>query len=108
MKPPSFSRRAFLAVTGALPAFAAPPQQPPISPNPDLVNLHGFMEWLAEENAPRMSFLAPRWKSVEDWKREARPLFRERLLYDPKPVPLDAEVIGREERDGFRIEKVRI
>ncbi len=77
-------------------------------PNPDLVNLHPLVEWLARENAPRLSFLDRKWRSLEAWKREARPLFQRHLSYDPTPEPLGAEVLRREERDGFTLETVRI
>src|SRR5262245_26359130 len=75
---------------------------------PDLVNLDPFMQWLAREHPPRMSFLDPKWKSLEAWKAAARPLFREHLSYEPEPVPLGAERVAREEREGFSVESVRI
>ena len=45
---------------------------------------------------------------MEDWKRKARPLALERFAYDPKPEPLKATVVTTEERDGLRIEHLRI
>src|SRR5262245_20194377 len=53
---------------------------------PDLVNLDPFMQWLAREQPPRLSFLDPKWKSLEAWKAAARPLFRQHLSYDPEPA----------------------
>ncbi len=75
---------------------------------PDLPNFHSLMEWLARENAPRMSFLDTRWSSLEEWKAAARPVLRQRLSYDPTPVPLAADLVRREERDEFTVEVVNI
>lgn len=77
-------------------------------PSPDLANLHDLMRWIGEENPPRLSFLDDRWKSVEAWKQEARPAFKELLRYDPEPSPLSAKIESREERDGFRLETLKI
>lgn len=101
-------RRDLLALPGTLglplPAAAAQSE----FPNPDLANLHPLMEFLQQENRPRMSFLEPRWRSLEAWKREARPLFRQYLRYDPPAEPLGAELLQREERDDFIIETLSI
>jgi dienelactone hydrolase len=75
---------------------------------PDLPNFHPMMEWLAREHAPRLSFLGDRWTDLEAWKAAARPVLRERLSYEPRPLPLTSEVLGREEREGFTVETVRI
>lgn len=75
---------------------------------PDLGDLYVLIAWLKDQNPPRLSFLDPKWKSLSAWKRAARPVFLEHLSYAPKPLPLSAEVVSREERDGFTIETVRI
>ena len=114
-----FSRRSALALLGALavsvdlesgaPSLAqAPPTSGGIPTVPDLGNLHETMAWLTRENSPRVSFLDSKWRSLDAWKKVARPLFRQHLRYDPKPQPLTAKVLGREERDGFTIESVSI
>ena len=97
------NRRELLAFAAAMPAAA----QLQVS-GPDLANLYPLMDWMGGENTPRLSFLDPRWKSIEEWKRAARPVYRAHLSYDPKPLPLSAEPAGREERDGFTVERVRI
>ena len=105
-----WNRRELLGAAGSL-ALPLPPlaaQNSPQFPAPDLANLHEFADWISRENQPRLSFLDAKWKSLESWKQVARPLFRRQLSYDPKPVPLSAEVVGREERDGFTIERVKI
>ncbi len=103
------NRREILAgAIGAGLAPAAMPQTAPSFPNPDLANLHPLMEWIARQNEPRLSFLDPKRKSLEDWKKEARPLFLKHLLYDPQAEPLSAKLVKRQERDGFVMETVRI
>ncbi|HEX8430910.1 MAG TPA: twin-arginine translocation signal domain-containing protein, partial [Longimicrobium sp.] len=46
-------------------------------------NLSRTIEWVGSEVRPRLSFLDPRWKSLAEWKRVARPAFRERLGFAP-------------------------
>jgi dienelactone hydrolase len=75
---------------------------------PDLANVHETMAWLARENTPRLSFLDSQWTSLDAWKAAARPVFRRHLSYDPKPAAPGAELVRREERDGFTIEVVKI
>lgn len=67
-----------------------------------------MMEWIARENSPRLSFLDPQWRSLDSWKKTARPIFRQHLSHQPAPRPLAAEVVSREARDGFAIEVVKI
>jgi dienelactone hydrolase len=74
----------------------------------DLGNLAGTMEWVARERAPTLSFLDPRWTSLEAWKAAARPALLHHLAFDPAPTLIHAEVDRVEERHGFRIEHVRI
>ena len=42
----------------------------------------------------------------EEWKAQARKCVLEGLHYDPGPVDLQAEVLDREDRDGFILERV--
>jgi dienelactone hydrolase len=69
-----------------------------------------MMEWLAREHAPRLSFLDARWSgsNLDAWKAAARPFLRERLSYNPKPLPLVANLVRREDRDEFTVEVVNI
>jgi dienelactone hydrolase len=98
-----------VAATPPVPASTAP-AMPPMPASPDLPNFHSMMEWIAREHAPRLSFLDPRWSasSLEAWKAEARSVLRERLNYSPKPLPLAADLIRREERDDFTVEVLKI
>jgi dienelactone hydrolase len=86
---------------------AAPPSLHPV-PGPDLGNLHEVLAFVARSNAPRLSFLDGQWRSLEAWKRAARPLLLRQLSYRPPALPLGAALVGREERQGFTIESVRI
>jgi hypothetical protein len=61
------------------------------------------MAWIAREHAPRLSFLESRWSVLDEWKTAARHVLRQRLSYNPTPVPLAAELVSREERDGFTL-----
>ena len=124
--PPGLTRREALGVLGALalppwdhvlahvegtPAANPAPASAPLSPvptRPDLANFHPMMEWLAREHAPQLSFLDSRWQSLEAWKAAARPVLRDRLGYQPTARPIGADLVRREERDGFSIEVVRI
>src|SRR5262245_37982212 len=109
------TRRELMALAGAL---ALPPGlvrgqgagavvPPPAAPPPDLANLHGVVSWLSAQHKPALSFLESRFESIEDWKRTARPVYAEHLRYDPPARPPGADVLAREERDGFRVETVR-
>lgn len=96
---------AMLAQTASVPT---PPPTPAPTAMPDLPNFHPMMEWLARENAPRLSFLDPQWRSLDAWKTAARSVLRDRLGYQPTARPIGADLVRREERDGFSIEVVNI
>ena len=68
------------------------------------------MESIAREHAPRHSFLDARWSGSDlgPWKTAARKILRDRLNYQPKPLPLAADLVRREERDEFTVEVVTI
>lgn len=115
------NRRQALGALGALalpvhPLFRLPAGEaadaaelpPDPEAGPDLGNLSGAVEWIARERAPSLSYLDPRWKSLEAWKGSARPALLRHLGFDPAPRAAQARVVGREERDGFAVETVRI
>lgn len=119
---PRITRRQALTTLGALslplerllaqsspPPVSTPP--PPASLAdlaPDLPNFHPMMEWLARENTPKLSFLDRKWKSLDVWKAAARPVLQDRLGYAPTALPLKADLIRREDRDGFTLEVVHL
>lgn len=84
------------------------PMSSSVPPVPDLVNLHPLLERMAREHAPRMSFLEERWTGLAEWKAAARTVLLERLGYEPAARPIGAELLRREERDGFSVEVVSI
>ena len=75
---------------------------------PDLPNFASIMDWIASDNAPRLSFLDAQWHSLEAWKAAARPVFHHHLSYQPSASPLGAELVHREPRDGYTCETVKI
>ncbi len=87
----------------------APQSLDPVSAaGPDPGNLFGTVDWVARASAPSLSFLDPRWKSLDEWKAAARPALHRHLAFDPEPLPVRGETVGREARDGFTVETVRI
>jgi dienelactone hydrolase len=118
---PPVTRREALGLLGALAlpldalltpraaaADAAPPAAPADHTAPDLANHHDLMAWIARANPPRLSFLDPQWTSLDAWKAAARPVLRRCHSYNPPAAPLGAELVRREERDGFSIEVIKI
>ena len=88
----------------------APAPFVPLDPNTpaDLANFHPLFDQFARDHAPRLSFLDPRFQSLEAWKQIARPAFRDCLGYFPKALPLAADFVSREARDGYTLEVVKI
>lgn len=116
---PRLTRRQALATLGALSlpwdrlvaqTFPAPVPTPPASPPlpPDLPNFHPMMEWLARENSPALSYLENHWPSLDAWKTAARAVVRDRLGYAPTARPIGADMVRKEEREGFTVETVKI
>lgn len=97
------STRAQPGAAAASSGGVAPAELPP-----DLVNLHPTMQWIANERPLRLSFLDAQWGDLDGWKQVARSEFRQRLSYDPRPQPIRAELVRREEREGFTIEVINI
>lgn len=117
--PGAFTRRQALGLLGALalpwddllaqvaaPAGGSATPSPP--PSPDLPNFHGMMEWIAQQHAPQLSFLDLQWRTLEQWKEAARPVLRRCLSYQPKVGAPTAQLVRKEERDGYTVETVNI
>lgn len=98
------------AQANAHPAAVASKSAGPLSVplKPDLENLHPILEAIARERPLRLSFLDRQWRDLDRWKKAARSELRRCLSYEPTPLPLGAEVVRREEREGFTIEVVNI
>jgi dienelactone hydrolase len=96
-------RRELLQLPAAL---ALAPQNTP--DDPDLGNLFETINRLRGDEPPAWSFLEEKWKSLEDWKAAARPLFQKLLLYSPEAKPLKPAALATEERNGLRFETLRL
>src|SRR5688572_11563198 len=77
-------------------------------PSADLGDLYDIVAGIGCGQSPSLSFLDGKWKSLEAWKRTARPIFRNLLHYAPVAGAVSAETNGSEQRDGFRLETVSI
>ncbi len=97
-----------VAQSSPLPVSTPPPLASLADLAPDLPNFHPMMEWLARENTPKLSFLDRTWRSLDAWKAAARPVLQDRLGYAPAALPLKADLIRREDRDGFTLEVVHL
>jgi hypothetical protein len=123
------SRRQALGAMGALmlpwPLMRAQPPKPPsglaggephrfaVGPEaefktPDLANLDPLLQAVARDHPPQLSYLDPKWRAVDEWKQAARPVFLSHLSYDPASVPLVAEKLRVEKRDGYTLEVINI
>jgi dienelactone hydrolase len=89
-------------------APSAPPTALDPGTPPDLANLHSLFAQIASDQPPALSFLEPQFRSLDAWKQSARPVFRNLLGYFPKSLPLAADLISREQREGFTLEVVNI
>ncbi|MBI2687425.1 MAG: hypothetical protein HYX27_14020 [Acidobacteria bacterium] len=94
-----FTRRALLPLLGVPLSRAA---------EPDLANLFPQLEAASRSQRRPLGFLDPRWKKLDAWKKETRPELLRLLRYNPPAEPLSATVETTEQRDGFRVERVRI
>lgn len=102
------NRREMLALSGALPYSPALVGQPVPAEPSDVGNLFPTLDWVSRQNKRQLSFLAPDWKSLADWKTAARPAFLQLLSYRPAVAPMTSDVLKRETRDGFSLETVRL
>ena len=110
-------RRFLLSLAAAAQAAGAPqaagaqapvalPGRDPKSLDADLGSLSPWIEkqWAAHRH--ELSFLQPRFRRVEQWQRQVRPLILERLFYRPPPAPAAARVLERAETPDFIREKI--
>ncbi|MBK9169400.1 MAG: hypothetical protein IPM24_18320 [Bryobacterales bacterium] len=74
----------------------------------DLGNLYPVLAGISARNRRPLSYLEPQWTSLDQWKAAARPRFLELLHYEPPALELAGTLEHAEERDGFRVETVRI
>ena len=88
---------------GLLPLLAAP-----FARSQDLANLFPQLEANSRAQLRPLGFLDPHWKKVDAWKKQARSELLRLLRYNPPALTLSGAVEATEQRDGFRVERVRI
>lgn len=93
-----------------LPLVAAAAAHPiPAASEPDLANLFPQLEANSRNQRRPHAFLDPRWKKLDVWKKQTRPELLRLFRYDPPAEPLAAsKVESTEQREGFRVERIRI
>lgn len=92
-------------------SLAAPARMPPDLGAPpgvkaDAGNLFSTIEALAPPAAYPLSFLQPRFRSVEEWRRQARAAVLAALGPAPARVAPQAETVARFEERGIVFEKI--
>lgn len=106
------NRRQLLTSAFAAAAWGQPPCTPPVPDAkfeaPDLGNLYDVIAGIGCGEDPRLSFLQPKWKSLAEWKKTARPVIRSLMHYDPAAPAVSAETVSIEQRSGFQIEALKI
>lgn len=74
---------------------------------PILGNYHEMVVHLAEEQNFPLSFLSAQWRDVQTWQQSVRSVVWNALGALPDPVPLNASIACKTERDGIIIETIR-
>ena len=95
------SRRMLLAapLTGLAAGLSAATAESPAPPS--LGNLFGPVGDYARPYTPRLSFLNPRFRRLNEWKVLARKIYANRLAYAPPQAPLDARTISLTPKNGY-------
>lgn len=107
----SITRRGFgaTALTAALASEASAqnnaPASAPLAEESHIGSLYPVVQKLADAE-PRLSFLRPEFRSLEEWQKRARAAVLEKLLYTPASVKPAATVIRRVDRGDFIEEAV--
>lgn len=102
MRPVQVSRRAF---TAGLSALAAQPSVPAQQRADDsqLGSLYPTIQSIADSSPLE---LRPEFGNLTAWQKTARDRIFDLLLYRPGPVSPDAQVLSRQERDGYTEERI--
>jgi dienelactone hydrolase len=69
-------------------------------------NYHEMMVHLSQEQTFPMSFLSPHWTDAQVWQSETRAAIMDALGTVPRPVPLNASIDNKYERDGLTVEYI--
>ena len=92
------SRRAFAA--GLLAAPVALAQNAPLG------TLYPTVQELADSSPLELSFLKPEFRNLAAYQQRARKQLIELLHYRPAPLPLNAKVLSRKDREGYIEENI--
>lgn len=71
-----------------------------------LGNLHNFVEGIAQENAPALSFLNDEFQSLDDWRALARGKAQQLLSYEPQCVAPEPHTIEIKDCGDYFREKI--
>src|SRR5579884_940417 len=102
------SRRELLAwgLAGlTLPEAAASGETAPSPNEPDLGSLYPFIAAQATEPA-RLSWIRPEFRDLRRWKRIGRRALSDRLCYAPPRCVPDPQLLERERRSGYTLERL--
>jgi dienelactone hydrolase len=115
------TRRDFIRVSSAgavaateampLPAEGAAHESLPTlqgAPAPDLGSHWAFLEKLAADVRPRLSFLEDRFTDPQAWTEQARATLQDGLSYAPEPCDPQPETVERVDRGAYVRERVLI
>lgn len=72
----------------------------------DVGNLYPFIKSQELRSEYRLSFLREEFTDLNAWKEQARSKVLEHLFYSPSPVDPQPEVLEREDRDDYVMERV--
>lgn len=75
-------------------------------PHAQTGSLYPFLRATAGRSELKLSFLQPRFRNLEAWKRQARRQFRELLQYDPPHCAPNAEIVERVDCGEYVREKL--
>src|SRR4051794_16391874 len=106
--PVKFSRRAALAALPTLSVTSLRAEPDDLAgPAPAAMgNLFKTIGTYARETPPSYAYNSRRWRSIQEWKRDARAKCLEHLAYHPRAVPFNAELKSRRRRNGYTQEEL--
>lgn len=71
----------------------------------DVGNHNPLIQSLATAK-PSLSWLEPRFTKLKSWKQEAQKRYLDSVHYAPPPVDPKPEILSKEQRDGFTLERI--
>lgn len=114
--PVKFSRRAALAAMPTLSLASAATAKAAGSlsgdahiadpTRPVLGNLFETIATYARQISPAFAYDPSRWRTLQEWKRDARAKCLEHLAYQPPAAPFNAEIKSKRKRNGYTQEEL--